>query len=158
MSIFGDSYPKCYITSGSDILLENSLLEADYVVPQTLEHVSVLNGNINYVTLDDRSEMNLTVYLYKYDDPVEKFAEIKTIKGQEVVFYPHADGEPLKDRIGGVALMYVEEIKPFYLFQTTYYDALKISLKSKGTTRLTALAQSMWGYGFNYGDYYGSGM
>jgi len=158
MSIIGTSYPKFYITSGSDILLEHSLLKTDYIIPDTLEHVSVLNGDIHYIARGDRTEMEVTVYLYKYDDPGTKYAEIKTAKGQEVIFYPHADGTFIQNRVGGAVPLYCENIKPFYLFQTVYYDAVKMTFISKGITRMVTLAQSEWGYGFNYGDFYGAGL
>ena len=102
--------------------------------------------------------MTVTLFLYKYDDPAGKFAEIMAAKGKEVIFYPHADGGPIQNRVGYAVPMYVENIVPFYLFQTLFYDAVKIKFISNSVTLMTTLAQSLWGYGYTYGSYYGDGM
>jgi hypothetical protein len=100
----------------------------------------------------------LVLNLFEYDQPSLKYKEILDQQGILVEFYPHVDGEPIRDLAGNVVLMYLENIQPFYLFQDKQYDIVNLKFVSSRYTRLTPTDQSLWGYGQTYGSYYGNGM
>lgn len=156
MSILGTSYSKM-VSGSTTVLFENSLIEPVYAIPDEIIHTSIFTGDRYYITKGDMTEINLTLNLFEYDEPKLKFNEIFPMRGALVEFYPHIDGDPIRDLTGNVVLMYLENINPYYLFQDKQYDIVNLKFISSRFTRLTPTDVSLWGYGQTYGSYYGDG-
>ena len=108
--------------------------------------------------MGDNTKIKITLYLLKYADPMAKYTELKDLQGKLVIFYPHADGQPLQNYVGTSMEMYVSKVELYYLTQDAFYDAVDIFLISSGYTSMTTIPQGDWGYGYTYGSYYGSGL
>lgn len=155
--LFGISNSK-FITGATTVELLHSLLDPDYFIPDEVEHTSIINGDVNYIWRGQYNKFLVTVYLFKYSDPKAKFLEIYSYKGTSVdYFYPFSDGEFIKDLGGNAVKFHISEVLPYYLTQDAYYDAVRITFNPiKYSTYEDT--PSPFGYGYNYGMYYGWGL
>ena len=156
MAIFGSLYPK-FIYDSTEVDLQNSLLDPVFLNSDEIVHVSGLNGKKNYLNLFDNSKFTVTVNLFKYDNPTDKLLELYEYLNKSVTFYPFADGNPIKDIAGNVVLFTITNISPYFLFNTGEYDVVLIEFESNGYIYLGTVPLS-FGYGYNYGMYYGYGL
>lgn len=154
MSIFGTSYGK-FVTGSNEVLFEHSGIIPSYLNSEWIEHISILTGIKHYLNLKDRSSFIVNINLFKYDDPTTKFAEIFQYKDDTVFFYPHADGDVIKDIYGSAVGFKMVEITPYYLTQDATYDVLKIKFESTDYHYYGAILSQ--GYGHSYGIQYGIG-
>lgn len=128
--IFGISKPK-FVFNSTDYFLDYSVLSPNFSIPQSVEQTSVITGHRELVEKGDYAEFTVLVHLHKYADPRAKFEELYPAYRKSVKFYPHRDGEALKDVNGDDALFIVSEMKPGYLSNLVNFDILTITFKSK---------------------------
>lgn len=129
--IFGNQKPK-FICEGVTYLLDHSTLNPKWLDRQSKEQVSVLTGHREWYEIGDYAEFTVTIFLFKYLNPTAKFEELYPCRNKDVIFYPHRDGEPLLDSVGGTpVLFHITSMEPSYLRNLINYDLLTITFKSK---------------------------
>lgn len=154
MGMFGTQYSK-FVSGSNTVLFEHSNIIPSYFVGDYVKHESVLTGFINYVNLKDVSKFEIDINLFKYENPDYKFNEIMEYRNKLVNFYPHYDGEPIKNIYNEPVDFKITEIIPYYLTQDSYYDAVKLIFKSSEYVYYGNIISN--GYGYNYGIQYGVG-
>lgn len=142
MALFGTSFPKMVSVSGNVTAnFEHSLIETEWVEPNIIEHKSVVTGARNYLTSEsdgfgDYSNFTVTLYLSKYDSPAIKFNEIYAFNHTDVYFYPHSDGNPVRDSSNNNVVFHITDMKLNYLDTPDFKDVLVVTFKSKKYTNL----------------------
>jgi hypothetical protein len=144
MSIFGVDHPK-FLSNLGALEFDNSVLDYAHIVPEVIEHNSVVNGNRNYLRNRFNSRFIIVVNLFKYADPEAKFNEIMSYKGQWGRFFPHKD----EDR--AARTFQIVRMIPFYIESLVFFDKILIDIQSRQYTKVLGEA----GYGDNYGGTYG---
>lgn len=134
MSLLGTTYPKFHATGSADVNLLHSVMQTNYQESDILDHKSILNGTITYVVLGDYSSFDVLVHLFDYDDPKAKFQEIYPYNHTDVYFYPHADGNAMKDAAGADILFHIREMKFEYLADINNLDILRLRFEAKTYT------------------------
>lgn len=127
--IFGSGKPK-FVLGVTDHLLDYSMVTGEFL-PEEIEQVSVINGHREFIVKGDYAEFEVLVHLHKYANPRAKFEELYACRGADVVFYPHREGEPLKDGNGNNVLFHISAMVPGYLQNIVNYDILSIRFRSK---------------------------
>lgn len=139
-----------FVVGGTTVLLDHSKLNPKFLIPNEIEHVSILNGVRNYILIGDMSELTIILNLTKYSDPVSKFNEVNSFKHSECLFYPNRDGYPLKDYEKNDALFYISEVTPYYLTNDDFYDLVLITFKNRKAVSFAGEIPA--GFGNNFAD------
>ena len=183
--IFGNSNSK-FVSGATTVDLPYSVLDPDWIMPDVLEHQSIISGKKNFINKGYYSEFKVQVNLFKYSDRIllnegtglpllnegtgesllnenyidesnytvnDKFNEIESYKFSKVTFYPHKDGDPIKDIFGNESQFLISDIEPYYLTSTTQKDIALITFTADRYSSLITVAHL--GYGFGYGLGYG---
>jgi len=151
--IFGTANSK-FVSGATTVDLPSSVLDPSYIIPEVIEHQSVVSGKRNWIPLGYYSDFKLQVNLFKYDDPNTSFNLIESYKFSKVTFYPHKDGDPIKDIFGNESQLLISDIEAYYLTNEFQKDIAIITFLSDRYTRLTTLTHLGYGYGYGigYGD------
>jgi hypothetical protein len=150
MGLWGTGSPKFVGTGTPDsntVTLDYAVTDFLYIDPRFVEHVSVVDGQRNWIQVGNHSEFTVRLNVYKYTTsptPKEKFQSIMTYLGQDVLFYPHSDGNPIKNsssvNVNFTLVSVVRVDLPASApFNTTadYKDVLVLTFKSKEFTDVT---------------------
>ncbi len=151
--IFGTSYSK-FVSGITTVELPYSVLDPSYMLPDVLVHQSVISGKKNFISKGDYSEFKVQINLWKYANPNATFNQLEGYKFSQVTFYPHKDGDPIKDIYGNEVQFLISDISEYYLTNTTQKDIALITFLSDRYSRLTSA--SSLGYGYGYGLDYGN--
>lgn len=108
---------SCKFESGANtILLEYSNITPYWCIPIINTTVSIYDHYTTYDYVGHHSSFIVDLQLYNYSNPSEKYNEIyPTYLYKHVVFYPHVDGDYIKDVNGQPALFFIKSIKHNYL-------------------------------------------
>lgn len=80
---------SCKLEFGeTELILEHSILEPNFFVPEKIVHESKLTGLRTYSKNAHYSEFLITEYLYKYENPNEKADELLDLEDNIVLFTP----------------------------------------------------------------------
>ena len=140
MSIFGLTSPKFVYDRGgageatvelNNVVRNEYTVETDYV-----EHVSEIDLNREFISVQKRIRLVWIMNLFKDVDPIAKYNSIVIHKGREVSVWLFRDGvqfartfddagEPLAD-----ALFCLKEVTPFFLESAAYRDGLVLVFES----------------------------
>lgn len=155
-------FSKCKIVNGlTTVEFDNCLLEGEFITPELFEQQSVITGFRPNVKSGDRGSFQITDYLYKAADPSARLTTLRALKGESVHFYPDKTGNPIINRAGETQEFYVTNVTPIYFIKNTGVDenklAVIIELSSHKYTHL-GTADTVNGYGYQYGQYYGYGL
>lgn len=131
--IFGSGSAK-FTSASVTVDLEYSVLVPNFIESETIQHVSVIDGARNYITLGDYSSFKVDVYLFKYANPRDKFLEIYDYIHTDVNFFPHSDGKTMYGNDGAIMQCHITDMKLSYLDNKDYRDLLTISFETKGYT------------------------
>jgi hypothetical protein len=148
MGLWGTGSPKFVGTGTPDsntVTLDYANTDFTYVDPRTVEHESVADGQRNWIQVGSHSEFTVALNIYKYTTsptPKEKLQTLMTYLGQDVLFYPHADGNPIKDSSSvnvNFTVVSINRIDVPTSDGTTsdYKDIIVITFKSKKFTDIT---------------------
>lgn len=141
------------LTDPALILMEHSNYEMEFPVLNKLEHTSILTGKKHFINLGYSAKFTITVNLFKYADPITTYNTLKSFEGHNIVF---GLGEnnigTFTDVFGNDADFYVNEVTPYYLTKTEFYDQVKIVLTSINYLNINEIFD---GYGLKYGLNYG---
>lgn len=153
--IFGTTIPKIQntLTSSVTLSLYDSELDPTFMDANVLEHKSVVNGTRNYISFGDYAEFDITVNIFKGNVDLD---DLNAWYKKDVFFYPHQDGQVIKDRYDEPLLFTIHSIEPYYLTQTETYDVVIMRLKSKDYAQYILSTPGF--YGKNYGQFYGYGL
>ena len=141
MAIWGTTAPK-FVASGSTVLLDNAIILPTWADPRFIEQTSVENGERTYDQLGDYSEFQVIINLFKEGSTAlakAKFNEIYAHRFSTInEFYPHRDGDCLRDDGGTAVPFTMTECSPFYLdsIDPDVRDKLKLVFKSNAYTDL----------------------
>jgi len=140
-------------------LLEHSDFKPILLAPDFIEHDSILTGKRNFVNTHNYSDLSLTLYLWKYTDPVAKVNSLISFDGAIVNFNPYSEFSSQQTQSGllkddGSALDFYLSITFGYLRKITAYDI--------ATLTFTCLERStvvidLKGYGTKFGEGLGGG-
>jgi hypothetical protein len=134
-----------FICGETTMQLYFSLLKPNYFVSNIIEDESVINGCKEFAVKSDHSEFFNLVYLFKYDTAdntfeektaIEKFNDIYALRGQLGIYYPFADGAPIKDISDVNVSFYLVNVIPYSLDGETQYDIAKLIFKSQTPTNI----------------------
>jgi hypothetical protein len=143
--ILGDGDSLFISALGQSILLSHSVLDFQIREEET-ELRSETDGTRYYVGAKNGSEFNVLVHLFKYEDAESKYREIYQFKGQNVRFYPHANGI-------SAGTLYLQNVQLLNINSLNKYDYAKLNFLTK--TRLNLFPVAALGYGKGYGKNYG---
>ena len=131
--IFGSQAPQFKNTAKTQTVdLDHAVMDPNWFSVREIEHESVINAHREFYKVSDpHAEFQVSIHLFKYDNPNTKFDEIYPFLHQDVYFYPHRDGGPLNDSDGTEILFHITDMQAIYLEQPYHYDVLIISFKSK---------------------------
>jgi len=151
--IFGNSYSK-FVSGATTVELPNSILDPDFVLPDLITHQSIMTGKLNYIKKGYYSFFKVMVYLYQRVDPNSDYAELESYRDNQVTFYPHKDGDPIKDIFGNETQFLLSNIESYYLTNTVLKDIALLTFKADRYTQLTPATSLGYGYGYglDYGD------
>jgi len=150
--IWGASYSK-FVSGVTTVELPNSILHPDFIKPDIIEHQSIISGKKNWINKGDYSEFKVQVNLFKYTDPNTTFNLVESYKFAQVTFYPHKDGQPMKDIFGSEIQFMIIKINAYSLRSKLLKDIIIITFRSD---RFTQLVPGVYGgYGTGYGLDYG---
>jgi len=150
--IFGNSNSK-FVSGATTVDLPYSVLDPDWIMPDVLEHQSIISGKKNFINKGYYSEFKVQINLWKYANPNTSFDELESYKFSQVTFYPHKDSDPIKDIFGNESQFLISDIEPYYLTSTTQKDIALITFTADRYSSLITVAHL--GYGFGYGLGYG---
>ncbi|MEW6039927.1 MAG: hypothetical protein AB1633_00200 [Elusimicrobiota bacterium] len=153
--IWGLEQPQ--IKNGIDtITLDYAELRPDFMMPIILEYRSPFNGEMNFIYLGDYAHFRVQINLFEITNRSGFFNQLKSLEKQIVVFYPHKDGEAIKDRFGNDVIFFVSTVKPFYLENENEFDIMEITFNSVGYVDYTGIYNILgFGYQFAYNFGYG---
>jgi hypothetical protein len=153
--IFGTQIPKIQSTISSSVSMSlyDSELDPTFLDPNVLEQKSIVTGMRNYIPFGDYAEFDVVINIFKGNTD---FETLKKWDKQEVYFYPHRDGNVIKDKYNEPLKFTIQSIEPYYLTQDERYDVAILKLKSKDFAQYIPIPAG--GYGSNYGMYYGIGL
>jgi hypothetical protein len=142
MSIFGCSVPKFQGTGTPDNeyreLTNSKILEdSNFNEPLEIQFQSIVSGKRTYETLGHYGVVKILVHLVKDGVLASRTAldVLLTYKGQDVILYLHKDKDAVNDNLGYPLYTipdlevecHVVDIKPFYLYDNTLFDACIIT-------------------------------
>jgi len=116
MSIFGTSNSK-FKSGVTEVELQYSTIRPQWLIPQTIEHRSIMNGKINIIKIaNDKARFEVVVNLWKYAVPKTSAQDILTYNHDTVKFMPHEDsGEYITEDGINEADFFISEMRMFYV-------------------------------------------
>jgi hypothetical protein len=151
--IFGLQNSK-FVSGSTTVDLAYTNLDPLFIIPDLIEHVSPFTGIRHYLLKNTYAEFSITVHLWKYANPKAKYLEIMSYLNESVTFYPHKDGEPIRNLYNENVPCVLYSIEEYYLNDTNFYDVLKLNFKATEDVSYNNTTEIL-GYGYGYGTYYG---
>lgn len=144
--IFGYTYPKVKLGT-TEFLLGHSLVEPSFAEPDIVPHQSIINSFRSWkVKGGDHASFRITVNLFRFNSPVDKFEELAVLNHQYVKLMLHQDsGLWFKDIDTNEADFFITLMLPFYLKTSPpdFKDRLLIEFQSQKPLNL---ASALYGY------------
>lgn len=154
--IFGLEAPQIKI--GNEIIvLEKSNLQPDFLTPVVIEYVSPLNGDKNFIVLGDYAGFRIQINSFETISATTLFLLLKAKEKNLCVFFPHKDGQPIKDKAGNDCLFFISSVKPYYLENDVEFDMVEITFNSVGFVDLSG-TYSVLGFGYQFAYNFGYGV
>ena len=129
-SIFGSLQPKFVINAGTvdeaTLYFDHFLLKTDepeqikIVHEDEIDHTRFITYKGSLWTFEGVD------HLYKYDNPGNKWSELKSFEHKKGILYPHRDGSPFYNPYGDPAEFYFDFLKPFLKTQRPARDAVMV--------------------------------
>ena len=134
MSIWGTGSAQFQFPGDSVVTLEHSTMQGDYILPDIIEHKSIITGKKHFINNGDYSEFTVNVYLYKYADASAKFSEIYDYLHTNVYFWPHNDGKAISGSDSSPTEFFISDMSLSYLEDANYNDLLTIKFVASDYT------------------------
>ena len=138
--IFGTTAPKFIFDptgAATAVLLDYVNIIKDEPEEIKIMHESVFTGHREFVLLKKYWVFELKLHLYKYANPINKYAELKTYEGSDVRLYRHSDGNYIETPDGVDAVFFLETIDESYYQTPDYKDLLFLRFVSNNYTDLS---------------------
>lgn len=145
------------VVGGSTTEFEFAEMQPDFLTPLVVEYVSPLNGDRNFIYVGDYARFRIQINLFQFSDPAAKLDQLKALEKQLCVFYPHQDGQSIKDKFGNSALFFISKVNPFYLDNEDDFDMVEMTFDSVGFVDYTG-AYNVLGFGYQFGYSFGYGV
>ncbi len=152
--IFGSQEPK-FIVGITEIILNHAEMQPDFLKPILLEYASPLDGVRNFIYLGDYAQFRIQVNLFEAIGVT--FSQLKVLEKNLCVFFPHKDGDAIKDKFGNNALFLISDVKPFYLNNENKFDMVEITFRCIGFIDYTGI-YNILGFGYQFGYNFGYGV
>ncbi|MDY0082851.1 MAG: sialidase family protein [Ignavibacteriaceae bacterium] len=133
MSIFGTSYPKFLgnpETTLDEILLEKSVILKDEPEQDSYNVKAVRTGRRKFINAGKHWIFQVKVHLWKYDDPQEKYLELKNYECTKVYLYRRADGNLMSNVAGEPVNFLLKSVERGYLENNKYRDYVVLTFLS----------------------------
>ncbi len=139
--------------------LEHSDFKPILLAPDFIEHDSILTGKRNFVNTHNYSDLSITLYLWKYSDPIAKMNSLIAFDGSIVNFNPYSENSSQMTQAGllkddGSALDFYLSISFGYLKKITAYDIATLTFTC---LERSTIVINLSGYGTKYGKDMGGG-
>lgn len=138
--LFGTEAPK-FINDPAgtpeEVLLDYSVVIKDEPEEDRIVHQSIFTGHREFILRGKYWIFEIKVHLFKYDDPIGKYNEIKQFEGMNVRLYRHQDGDYIKQPDGSEASFFIESIDESYYQTADYKDLLFIRFVSNNYVDLS---------------------
>lgn len=151
--IFGLEQPQIKVGIET-IVLNNVQLQPDFLIPIVLENTSPLNGEKTFIYKGDYARFRIQINLFESATPT--FEQLKGYEKQFAIFYPHKDGDAVKDRFGNDILFFISHVTPFYLENEVDFDMVELTFNSIGFVDYKGV-WNILGYGYQFGTNFGLG-
>lgn len=132
-SIFGIEAPKFIDAESNEILLDYFVVLKDEKDLGTIIHPSIINRHREWIDKGDHWIFEGLIHLFKYDDPEEKYLELKNYYKQNVILYKRRDGFPFFNAEEEDAYFRIDKLEPIFLNASGFPDVLFISFLSVET-------------------------
>jgi len=145
MSIFGSSGSKfIYPETSTSVYLTHSVIypdwmENDYEVNTAIDE----NRQRWFYTLGDYSEFKIKMNLSNFPVPIDKFNELYFYNQKEVQFFPHWDGEPIKNSTATATASFYIECKLGSFDKYNTHEYLEMNFKPTTYTTINELSSSV---------------
>lgn len=135
--LFGIGH-SAFIHGGERIELPFSTIEADYSIPDEIEHKSIFNGVKHFLNNNDYSNFMVTINLFKYPDPNAYALTLESYSKKVVRFAPHNDGV-IKNILGDEVGFFITDVTPFYLENLEKYAGVVVFFTATEPTAIFPL-------------------
>ena len=133
-SLFGHSESK-FIVDGTEVFLSHSILLPEWQIPDYEINTSVFTGDRDFKNQGYYSRFVVQQHLYKDGNASASFGDIYQHNHKDVAFFPHWDGEPIKNAdVTETASMHITQIKLGAVDAENTYDTLTITFDSNEYT------------------------
>ncbi|MBS4034406.1 MAG: hypothetical protein KGZ85_08085 [Ignavibacterium sp.] len=131
-SIFGIEAPQ-FEADSEIILLDHVVIERanDSFYYGDIIHESVFNRYIVWTDMGDHFNFRLLMYLFKYDNPQEKYDELKLYHRSLVKLWRRRDGQPFRNNNDEIVLFRFDQMNESFLHNVKYPDVLTLVFKSQ---------------------------
>lgn len=127
--LFGSGAPK--------IIYNSTTYNIDYVdvkveyIDDIIENKSEITGERDFLVRGQHRNYELKIYIFKATDPLDYHSDLKTLFGNDVIFYRHRDGYPDRDSNNNSVLYKVIAFEDYYIDEVTKKDYVIMRLESK---------------------------
>ncbi len=133
--IFGITSPKYIYDRGGagevEVLLNHIVLLRSEPETEYVDLQSEIDGFRDSTLRARHWIVEMKVYLYKYADPAQKFADIMAHMGKSVSLWLHRDGDPFLQADGTTdARFTLREVTPIYIETVQYRDGAILLFRS----------------------------
>ena len=137
MAIFGTGSAQFQEGTGSLVVLTGSMLIPNYIIPDLIEHKSIVTGHKDFISLGDYSEFQVGVNLYKATNPTSTFSTLYSYLHKNVYFWPHIDGKAISGSDGTPVEFNISDMQLSYIENKDYADYLLITFKAAEYTDIS---------------------
>jgi len=136
--IFGSSGSKFYCPDTSTtVFLSHSVIEPIWFNNDFDVNEGILGNKINtWVTHGYYSEFKVFVNIHDYPIPYDAFTDLYSYNQKEVQFFPHFDGEPIKNATATDTASFYVEVKVGARDKYNQYNYLEINFKPTSYTTI----------------------
>ena len=145
MAIFGTGQPKIISAADETINLDYAKILVDEPEFDNVIHQSKIDGARTFLNKGYHWRYEVLIHLVRYGDPTDKYNALNGVLHTNVTLYRHRDNDPVKTPVGSICPFNFAELRPIYLTDSYYKDALHLVFLStefvdisQSTTRLLA--------------------
>lgn len=127
-----------------------------YYEPDSIEKSSPFTGKKTFLQPGEYSSFTLIISNFKNSNPQSSFVTYLSLRSKLVEFYPHKEGQAVRDKQGNNSLFIIKSVRPFYK-ENDKYGFVEMTLASIGYTTLEGV-YNILGFGYEFGFNFGFGV
>lgn len=119
-------------------LLDHSFIEYEPIIPDQLNHRSVITGVKTNTHLGDYGEFKVVVRLWQYSSAKNKFTALYSYYHTDINFAPHRS-QIVQDSTTAFVTCYLKTFRPIYYKNFINYDAVELTFSTNKYHDITKL-------------------